>query len=552
MNIRNENQNLRNSIITSVKPFILSIIFVQCSFAINVYGQSWDQIKKVVASDRGAEDIFGRVAISGDYAIVGAQAEDEDATGGNTLSNAGAAYILKKNAGTWTLVQKIVASDRGANDSFGHRVAISGDYVIVSSMFDDEDATGGNTLGGSGSSYIFQNIAGTWLQVKKIVASDRDAGDTFGSSVAISGTYAIVGARSESEDASGENTLDMAGSAYVFKNNNGNWNQVQKIVASERGASDWFGWSVAMSGDYAIIGAQREDHDVLEGNMVFEAGSAYIFHNVAGTWSQVQKIVASDRGSQDRFGWDVAISDNHAIVGAYWEDEDLEGANHLTDAGSAYIFKNFAGSWLEIQKIVASDRGYEDFFGHSVAISGDYIVVGAMFEDEGTPGSLSFSDAGSAYIYRNVSGNWTEVQKIAAEDREDYDWFGTSVAISADYVFVGALNEDEDALGGNSISNAGSVYIFENFGGANEIVENSFSKSLSIYPNPTDGNFSIDLGTIYQKIQIEISDISGKMIDSKSSSQSQIINISLDNPAGIYLISIQADDQKATLRLVKE
>ncbi|MEZ4825087.1 MAG: FG-GAP repeat protein [Bacteroidia bacterium] len=124
--------------------------------------------------------------------------------------------------------------------------------------------------------------AQNWSEIIKVTASDRESEDRFGYSVAISGDYAIVGAYEEDEDASGGNTLDVAGSAYIFLNQAGTWTQVQKIVASDREAGDRFGYSVAISGDYAVVGAYNEDEDALGGNSQTNAGSAYIFHNQAG------------------------------------------------------------------------------------------------------------------------------------------------------------------------------------------------------------------------------------------------------------------------------
>ncbi|MEZ4825086.1 MAG: FG-GAP repeat protein [Bacteroidia bacterium] len=136
---------------------------------------------------------------------------------------------------------------------------------------------------------------------------------------------------------------------------------MQKIVAPDRKAFDWFGYSVAISGDYAVVGAQREGDDILSGSAILSSGSAYIFYNQAGTWTQVQKIVASDRAPSDFFGYSVAISGDYVVVGAESEDEDASGGNTLDRAGSAYLFYNQAGTWTQVQKIVASDRETTDF-----------------------------------------------------------------------------------------------------------------------------------------------------------------------------------------------
>jgi TATA-box binding protein (TBP) (component of TFIID and TFIIIB) len=520
-----------------VKPIIVSALFVLWSNSNTVFAQNWEQIIKSVALDRGADDHFGwSVAISGDYAIIGARYEEHDTSGGNPLERAGSAYIFKNNSGSWTEVQKIVASDREGNDNFGWSVAISGDYAIVGAANEEEDAVGENTLERAGSAYIFKNNAGTWTEVQKIVASDREAYDHFSHSVAISGDYAIVGADSEDEDTKGKNTINKAGSAYIFKNNAGTWTEVQKIVASDRGAEDLFGTSVAISGDYAIVGAYQEDHD---------AGSAYIFKNNAGTWFETQKIVASDKGVGDFFGYSVGISGDYAIISAVIEDEDTKGENTLNEAGSAYIFKNNAGIWSEEQKVVASDRGEFDRFGTSVAISGDYAIVGAHTEDEDEAGENTLSVAGSAYIFKNNSGTWSETQKIVASDRGAGDFFGNSVAISEDYVIVGAVAE------GNTLEWAGSAYIF-NKSTTVGIVENSFEHKLKVYPNPTKGNFSVDLGTIYKNTYIKITDISGRLIDTQTISESKVLNLSIKAPAGLYIISVQSGNRKAFIRLMKE
>jgi len=438
---------------------ILALILL--IFSAPVLGQGWNEIIKVAASDRAAGDYFGySVAISGDYAIVGAYRENEDTGGGNTLSRAGSAYILYNNAGTWEQMQKIVASDRAAADWFGYSVAISGDYAIIGAYQDDEDAGGENFLSLAGSAYIFYNNSGTWEQKQKIVASDRAAGDRFGYSVSINGDYAIIGAYQEDEDTGGGNTLSLAGSAYIFYNNSETWEQKQKIVASDRAEGDWFGNSVSISGDYAIVGANYENEDASGGNTLAAAGSAYIFYNNSGTWEQNQKIVASDRAASDFFGISVSISGDYAIVGAYYEDEDANGANYVNKSGSAYIFYNNSGTWEQNQKIVASDRNSYDNFGFNVSINGDYAIVGAWFEDHDASGANYLQNSGSAYIFYNNSGTWEQNRKIVPSDRAQSDNFGYSVSISGNHVLVGAYQEDEDAGGANTLSAAGSAYIF--------------------------------------------------------------------------------------------
>ncbi len=444
-----------------MKKILLLSVLISSLFVLSANAQTWNQVIKACASDRTANDIYGfSLAISGDFAIVGAYWEDDDVNGLNTLANSGSAYILQNIAGTWTQIQKIVASDRSGADYFGYSVAIDGDYAIVGAYNEAQDASGLNTFAGAGSAYIFHNVAGTWSQTQKIVASDRNTSDFFGSSVSISGDYLIVGAYQEDENAAGASTLSNSGSAYIFKNTAGTWAQQQKIVASDRSAADFFAYSVAISGDYAIVGAYSEDENASGSGTLAEAGSAYIFLRSGTTWSQAQKIVASDRAASDYFGFSVAISGNFAIVGAYQEDENASGGATLAAAGSAYIFVNNAGTWSQANKIVNTDRAAGDQFGYSVSISGDYALIGANLEDEDAAGANNMFSAGSAYIFKNTAGSWAQQQKIVPTDRGNSDLFGTAVAMSGTSILVGAYQEDHDATGANPFNSAGSVYFF--------------------------------------------------------------------------------------------
>ncbi|MBC8343639.1 MAG: FG-GAP repeat protein, partial [Bacteroidetes bacterium] len=200
--------------------------------------------------------------------------------------------------------------------------------------------------------------------------------------------------------------------SVLFTSNAQNFNEIVKAVATDRAVNDQYGVSVSVSGDYAIVGAFGEDEDSSGSNTETAAGSAYILKYSAGTWSQHQKIVASDRKENDYFGFAVAISGDYAIIGAYADDEDSSGANFIPNSGSAYIFKNCSGTWYQVQKIVATDRGLLDYFGRSVAINGDYAIVGCEYEDEDEAGADTKTSSGSAYVYKNCSGTWYQVEKV--------------------------------------------------------------------------------------------------------------------------------------------
>ncbi len=330
------------------------------------------EIQKLLASDAGADDLFGNcVGTSGDYTIVGAPMED--ARG----SDAGAAYIFyRTGTNSWDSGTKIVASDAAAGDNFGVSVAISGDYAIVGA--DEKDTLYDSFVG---AAYIFYRTrTNSWDSGTKIVASDAADWDFFGASVSISGSYAIVGAFGD--DDGGSNS----GSAYIFRRIDTNsWGSGYKIVASDPDATDYFGTTVSISGSYAIVGAYYED------TWGSDAGAAYIFNRKGlDSWDLLgYKIVAPDAEASDYFGVSVAIWGNYAIIGAFREDT-LSG-----NAGAAYVFgRTGTNSWDSGTKITASDAEADDEFGRSVAISSDYAIVGAYWEDTGG------LDAGAAYIFK--------------------------------------------------------------------------------------------------------------------------------------------------------
>ncbi len=427
-----------------MKTTLLIQISAAITLTMGLNAQDFNEVFRTAASDGEMGENFGHsVSLSGNTAIVGAYHDSKDENGSDSLHYAGSAYFFERDGyGNWHEIQKVVASDRSANDLFGLFVSISGNYAIVGVPWADSDETGGNTRISAGSAYIFERAGnGTWHEVQKIVASDRAENDYFGSPVAVSGNYALIGANKEDDDASGTNALSDAGSAYIFeRDNNGNWNQVQKVVATDRDSNDCFGSSLAVSGEYAIVGAYYEDEDGSYINSLECSGSAYIFkRDNTGIWKEIQKIVASDRSAYDLFGNSIDISGTSIIVGAFSEEEDMTGDNTMVSAGSAYIFEDDGtGAWKEVQKLVASDRAEFDLFGIDVSLSGYTAVVGAYGESEDEFSGNTLSNAGSVYIFkRDNDGIWSQSQKIVASDRAAERYFGVSADISGDYAIIG-------------------------------------------------------------------------------------------------------------------
>ncbi|MBK9736477.1 MAG: FG-GAP repeat protein [Saprospiraceae bacterium] len=322
------------------------------------------------------------------------------------------------------------ATDGTYNDLFGSSVSISGDYAIVGTPFKD---VGGNP--NQGKVYIFKRSGTSWTEQASIVAADGGTDDSFGRSVSISGDYAIVG--TPFKDVGGN---PNQGKVYIFNRSGTSWTEQASIVTADGGANDSFGWSVSISGDYAIVGTPYKD---VGGNP--NQGKVYIFIRNGSSWTEQASIVASDGTTGDIFGSSVAISGYYVIIGAMFKNV---GANNYQ--GKAYIFKRSGTTWTEQADLVASDGAYNDNFSISVSISGDYAIVGAGNKNVG-----GITTQGKAYIYHRSGTNWTQQASIVASDGAADDKFGESVSISNNYAIVGAFGKDL----GVSI-NQGKAYIF--------------------------------------------------------------------------------------------
>lgn len=433
--------------------------------------QQWLPKQKIVAADRENLSYFGSsVAISGDYAIVGALGEDEDANGNFSMERAGAAYIFHKENDTWTQVRKVVAPVRASFMQFGAKVAISGDVVVVGAPGEGIGLPGGGVASSAGAVYVFQKDAGgidAWGVVKKVTSSQPQSNANFGSALAISGDYVLAGAPYES-DATPDNSLDDAGAAYLYRKGQGganNWGLLKRILSSDRSGSDKFGSSVAISGDKAIVGAWQESHDANGSNMIWSTGSAYIFEQNSGgsdAWGQVAKITAPVRAENDYFGISVTIDGDYAAVGSVGESEDASEANVIARAGAAYVFKKGpGGTWGFIKKVTASQRAANDNFGTSVSLKGDYLVVGADYDDEDANEANTVNNAGSAFIFENSgSDNWTLAKKVVASSRNGEEGFGNAVAVDGKNVIVGAVRKFDDENDANSMLYAGAAFLY--------------------------------------------------------------------------------------------
>jgi len=360
-------------------------------------------------------DHFGfSVAISGDYAIVGARDDDTGA------DDAGSAYIYVRSGTTWSLQSTLNNPTPAIEDYFGYSVAISGDYAIVGAYWDD------TTAENAGSAYIYVRSGTTWsLQATLNNPTPADS-DHFGITVAISGDYAIVGAVYDDTGA------DDAGSAYIYVRSGTTWSLQATLNNPTPAAEDRFGNSVSISGDYAIVGADADDTGAEN------AGSAYIYVRSGTTWSLQATLNNPTPANSDWFGFSVAISGDYAIVGAFLDDTGAD------DAGSAYIYVRSGTTWSLQATLNNPTPAGTDYFGYSVTISSDYAIVGALQDDKGA------TDAGSAYIYARSGTTWSLQSTLNNPAPAAGDNFGISVAISGDYAIVGAHSDDTGADGAGS------------------------------------------------------------------------------------------------------
>jgi hypothetical protein len=410
----------------------------------------WSQQAKLTASDGAGNDLFGfSVAVDGSTAVVGA-------VGKSTFT--GAVYVFVRSGTSWSQQAELTPSDAAFGENFGGAVATSGSTVVIGAPRQNLD---------TGAAYVFARSGSSWSQRAKLTASDAARGDFFGASVAVSGSTALIGAP-------GKNSA--TGAAYVFVPSGTSWSQQAKLTASNGASGDNFGFSVAVSGSTAVLGAVGDNSG---------RGAAYVFARSGTTWSQQAELTASDGASGDVFGVSVAIRGSTVVVGAPQKNSfvgaayvfllpsqgaeltasdaaagdefgfsvAISGATAVIGApdknshtGAAYVFVHTNSRWSQQATLTASDAAKGDFFGASVAVSGPTVVVGADGKNSGT---------GAAYVFARSGTSWSQQAKLTASDAASGDDFGTSVAISGSTAVVGADHKN---------SGTGAAYVFTRSG----------------------------------------------------------------------------------------
>ena len=331
---------------------------------------------------------------------------------------------------TWSQVSEVTSSDGSNYDFFGSSVAVSGTTAIVGAY--NRNVSG---QAAQGAAYVFTLSGGTWSQTGELTASDGAAADNFGSSVAVSGGTVVVGAPSHTVGGHA-----AQGAAYVFTLSGGTWSQTGELTASDGAAGDELGFSAVVSGTTAVVGAQF--HSV--GGHA-DQGAAYVYTLAGGSWSQTGELTSSDGNANDSFGGSVSVSGTTAVVGAPFH----KVGSHASQ-GAAYVYTLSGGSWSQTGELTASDGAANDTLGSSVAVSAATVVVGAPVHMV-----AGHASQGAAYVFTLGGGTWSQTGELTASDGAANDTLGSSVSVSGTAIVAGA---PVHAVSGHA--SQGAVYVF--------------------------------------------------------------------------------------------
>lgn len=484
-------------------------------------GDSWIQEAYLKASNTGAGDSFGTsVAIFGDTLVVGAEGEDSNALGingnqsNNSASNSGAAYVFVRIGNSWSQQAYLKASNSETGDLFGASVALSGDTLVVGAWGEANGLNeingnqSGNSAPNAGAAYVFVRSDHIWTQQAYLKASNASAEAYFGFSVAVDEDTIVVGALAEASGATGVNgnqadaSAGDSGAAYVFVRNGNHWSQQAYLKASNTDSGDFFGNSVAISGDTIVVGAYLESSNAVDvngnqnNNSANGSGAAYLFVRSGTSWNQQAYLKASntattagEESQTQRFGNSVAISGQTVVVGAYGEDSSSTGINGdqnnngAPDSGAAYLFGRIGNTWKQDAYIKGSNTDMNDFFGVALGISDGTLVVGAFGESSSAAGvngdqsDNSIGSAGAAYIF-NFDGGESPPPNLKSLSKTEHSISSSGLAFGLPGLGVLSPNGNalfESKLVGSSSTRGRNRAIFSTRSGSSDIVLQSGS-----------------------------------------------------------------------------
>ena len=404
---------MKNNVRYSLIPILGVFLFLCIS---NAYAQlSAKEIDRIFAADATQGDGYGfAVDVDGDRAVIGSRLDDDDGAG----SGAAYVYLRDTQTGLWEVETKLVMASADAGDNFGSSVAIDGDVIVVGAPQDDINV-GSNF---HGSAHVFTRGPGGWNTGVELLPLDTDtAYQNYGISVDIDNDTIVVGVAYDNDKGT------ASGSAYVFELVSETWQRTGKLLPPNTEANQSFGWSVAIDLDTIVIGAPHLN--------VSGVGSAYVFTRANGWTDSSSTLPATDNLATDEFGWSVAVSGDIAVVGARMDDDAGNGVN----SGSITVFDRSSGGWSNKGKLLASNGESSDRFGSDVATNGEAVIAGA-------PQNGSFN-RGSFYAFSSSGGVWSEIPPVIEPLKNPgnvstIQQFGTSVALDGGSLIVGAPTSD--------------------------------------------------------------------------------------------------------------
>ncbi|GAB1543255.1 hypothetical protein NUACC21_59290 [Scytonema sp. NUACC21] len=387
----------------------------------------WQQLQKLQPADLKSESYFGEeTAFSGEWAIAGARKADRA-----DVEDAGVAYVFQLQNKIWVQKQRLQPNDTCIGDRFGSAVAIGSQWAIIGARKADS-----GIIKDAGAAYVYQLVGGMWQQKQKLQPLDLNVNSSFGKGIAIHGNWAIIGASHAKAT-----SIQDAGAAYVFHLENGVWQQKQKLQPQDLSFNQCFGNVIAMTGEWAIIGGG----DRYSSASVKRPGGAYLYHLEDGVWRQKQKLQSPQPGIHDLFGYSVAISGEYALVGAV----NTPVAN-ISGSGSVYTYKLIEGVWQPQQTLQPSQPKYCAFFGATVAIANDIAVIGSTRAD-----SSKLKATGDAHIFKLEKGVWQLQEKLQPTDLHYESYFGFSTPTDREWIFTTAAWANTPTA-----KRAGAVYVF--------------------------------------------------------------------------------------------
>ncbi len=518
-------------------------VFLFFTAALNAQSWQWQSSITPLDSNIKAQDNFGMdVALSDSFMLIGSPNHEYDENGDNRIFAAGAAYIFQHDFGGVFSFQKLAAPDRSGAAAYGHEVAMNENWAVVSAF-----QSPSNSLNGVGQVYIYgRDASGLWALDTILSPPQAQAIMQFGISLSLHQDALVIGAAREKRDANDQNDLTDAGAAYYYEYDaTQGWTFGQKLVASDRSEDARFGVGVALFGDIICVGAPDQTLDPLTFPII-GGGQVYVFERdpLSGQFTETQILRDQTPRPLGAFGTDLALWEDELMVGETNEGEYPTGSVPLGGMVEVYQ-KDASGIWQYEQALIPADLNQGGFFGR-VDLEGDLAIVGAYGTDIGDSPTDSVNDGGAAYVFERINGQWQQVDKFAPDDRMPFDKFGEAIAINGSQVLVGGPFSAQDSV----LYDAGEAWLYQrDFPLAIEVKTNE----LNAWPIPAQGDLwlewqgqsihSIQLFDLYAKrYEVEIEQTTPQKIKLRLASLS---------PGLYFIVAENQAGDKAYLRIQK-